>query len=79
MSGKLSQYLDFCDSHKDFIKTLGKYEILTEILLKCLAFQDFKDKLYSKTLFFCFKGTHTVYVTISFYIVNEKPMIPRTD
>ena len=26
-----------------------------------------------------FKGTHTVYFTISVYIINQKPMIPGTD
>ena len=26
-----------------------------------------------------FKGTHTVYFTIPFYIFTQKPMIPRTD
>ena len=26
-----------------------------------------------------FKGTHTVYFSSSFYIINQKPMVPRTD
>ena len=26
-----------------------------------------------------FKGTHTVYFSSSLYIINQKPMIPRTD
>ena len=26
-----------------------------------------------------FKGTHTICFGVSFYILNEKPMIPRTD
>ena len=26
-----------------------------------------------------FKGTHSVYFSSSFYIINQKPMIPRTD
>ena len=25
------------------------------------------------------KGTHTIYFTISFYIIYQKPMIPETD
>ena len=25
-----------------------------------------------------FKGTHTIYFSSSFYIINQKPMIPRT-
>ena len=25
------------------------------------------------------KGTHTIYFTISFYIINQKPVIPKTD
>ena len=25
-----------------------------------------------------FKGTHTVYFSSSLYIINQKPMIPRT-
>ena len=25
------------------------------------------------------KGTHTVYLCSSFYIINQKPMIPTTD
>ena len=25
------------------------------------------------------KGTHTVYFSSSLYIINQKPMIPRTD
>ena len=37
-----------------------------------------------KKLFKCgpavfFKGTHTVYFISSFYIINENPVIPRTD
>ena len=28
--------------------------------------------------FYTFKGTHTVYFSGSFYIINQKPMIPRT-
>ena len=27
---------------------------------------------------YVFKGTHTVYLSSSLYIVNQKPMIPRT-
>ena len=33
------------------------------------------DGLYYKMV----KETHTVYFSSSFYIVNQKPMIPRTD
>ena len=31
------------------------------------------------TVYLWFKGTHTVYFISSFYIINQKPMIPKTD
>ena len=33
----------------------------------------------SPDIFQTIKGTHTAYFSSSFYIINQKPMIPRTD
>ena len=53
--------------------------LLLKSIVTLLKIQKYMYKRSIPSFSISFKGTHTVYISRSFYIINQKPMIPRTD